>query len=103
MNMATHKAIAITYTISIQRILYFFLILYSPVNPLQHIAAYISSAISFDLRNVTPRMPENDFALSGFFPTDLKLTERKISMHISPRIEMYFRVISNVNIKIAGT
>ena len=61
------------------------------------------SAISLDFRNVIPSTPEKDFALSGFFPTDLKLTALRISTHISPRMEIYFNVISNVKINRVGT
>ena len=51
---------------------------------------------------VIPSTPEKDFALSGFFPTDLSPTDVRISTQISPRTEIYFSVISSVKINSDG-
>ena len=64
--------------------------------------AYISSAISPDFRNVIPNTPEKAFAFPGFFPTDLSLTDVRMSIQISPRTEIYFNVISSVKMNNDG-
>ena len=79
-----------------------FCVLYSPTNPRQHIAAYISSAISLDFKKEIPNIPEKDCAFFLFCPTDRKRSEVRISMQISPSTAIYFNVISNVKIKISG-
>ena len=66
-------------------------------------AACISSAISSDFKNVIPRIPDKAPAFCGFFPTDLNLTEVRISVQTSPRREIYFKVISRVKINKDGT
>ena len=79
-----------------------FCVLYSPTNPRQHIAAYISSAISLDFKKEIPNIPEKDCAFFLFCPTDRKRSAVRIYMQLSPSTAIYFNVISNVKIKISG-
>ena len=65
--------------------------------------AYFSSAISLDFKKEVPRIPENDLAFFGFFPTERSFSAVKISRLIAPSTEIYFNVISNVKIKRSGT